>query len=727
MHETIYILYIDRIPAERERIRSALERATADFVIVDVASYPELAAHLAGNHYDLVLGHFATATDFTAIPIAEFLRINPARVPLLILTDPDLEHMALEALQQGATDYLIKTSQYLDHLPFVIRSLIQRRRTQDECQLLRAALQQVHAEREHHIEARTAPLAHTVMLLENEIAERKRIEIALRKSETKFRTLSETLPVAIFIAQPLPGGLRLRYVNPAAEALSGYTREELLALHSWDGLDFDLFTFFDGRMWAIHDGAQVPARYELKTRNKKGNLLWISLSVAVIEFDEQLAIMGTAVDLTERKQAEIALHAERRLLARRVAERTADLSAANAELLRAVRLKDEFLASISHELRTPLNAILGMAGVLQEEVYGGLNSQQQHALQQIEVSGRRLLNMINDMLDLSKIGAGKVALVIDNVALKPVCQASLALFQQEIRQKQLHVTLDYDDAIQTLPADEQRLKQILVNLVSNAVKFTPESGTIGLRVAGDAAGHAVQITVWDTGIGIAAKDMACLFQPFVQLDGRLSRAYGGTGLGLALVYRMVEMHGGSVTVTSSPGEGSCFTVALPGSRDIAPTRGKSLPEEREASILTLTDWQVSPQRPVILIAENNEGQLEHISNYLSAERYQIVVARTGAEAVARAHEVHPDILMLSMHMPDFDALETLHRIRADTSLGPVFITVLTSLALPGEYDRCLAAGVNAYFRKPVHLPNIVTIMELHLQQARRISVKAEGA
>jgi PAS domain S-box-containing protein len=717
MHETICILYIDQIPAERERVRTALERAAADFVIVAVTSYPELAAHIADRHYDLVLGNFATETDFTAVSIAEFMQINTARVPLLILTNPDLEHLALEALQQGATDYLIKTSAYLDHLPVVIRSLIQRRHTQDECQLLRATLQQVHAERERHVEACTAPLAHTVTLLENEIAERKRVETALRKSETKFRTLSETLPVAIFIAQPLPGGLRLHYVNPAAEALSGYTREELLALHSWDGLDFDLFTFFDGRMWTIHDGAQVPARYELKTRNKNGNLLWISLSIAVVEFDEQLAIMGTAVDLTERKQAEIALHAERRLLTRRIAERTADLSAANAELLRAVRLKDEFLASISHELRTPLNAILGMAGVLQEEVYGGLNNQQQHALQQIEVSGRRLLNMINDLLDLSKIGAGKVALVIDHVTLKPVCQASLALFEAEIRQKQLHVALDYDDAVQTLPADEHRLKQILVNLVSNAVKFTPESGTIGLRVTGDTVSHAVQITVWDTGIGIAAEDMACLFQPFVQLDGRLSRAYGGTGLGLALVYRVVEMHGGSITVTSSPGEGSCFTVALPWNRDSIPTSERTLPEERTTSLLTLTDWQFTPQRPVILIAENNERQLEYASNCLSAEGYQIVVARTGAEAVARTHEVHPNILMLSMHMPDFDALETLHRIRADTSLGPVFIIVLTSLALPGEYERCLAAGVNAYFRKPVHLPDIVTIMDLHLQHA----------
>jgi len=717
MHETICILYIDRIPAERERIRSALERASADFVIVEVASYPELTAYVTDSHYDLILANFATETDFTAIPIAEFMQVNPARAPLLILADPELEHMALEAMQQGATDYLIKTSAYLDHLPFAIRALAQRRRMQDECQLLRAALQQVHAERERHIEARTIPLAHTVMLLENEIAERKRVEMALRQSETKFRTLSETLPVAIFIVQPLPESLRLRYVNPAAEALSGYTREELLALHSWDGLDFDLFTFFDGRIWTIHDGAQVPARYELKTRNKKGDLLWISLSVAVIEFDDQLAIMGTAVDLTERKQAEVALHAERCLLARRVAERTADLSAANAELLRAVRLKDEFLASISHELRTPLNAILGMAGVLQEEVYGGLNNQQQHALQQIEVSGRRLLNMINDMLDLSKIGAGKVALVIDHVALKPVCQTSLALFQPEIRQKRLHVALEYDDAVQTLPADEHRLKQILVNLVSNAVKFTPESGTIGLRVAGDTSSHAVRITVWDTGIGIAAEDMARLFQPFVQLDGRLSRAYGGTGLGLALIYRMVEMHGGSVTVISSPGEGSCFTVALPWNRDSVSTSEMSLPEERAADCLMLTDREFTPQRPAILIVENNERELEYVSKCLSAEGYQIIVARTGAEAVARAQEVHPDILMLSMHMPDFDALETLHRIRADTGLGPVFIIVLTSLALPGEYEQCLAAGVNAYFRKPVHLPDIVTIMDLHLQHA----------
>jgi CheY-like chemotaxis protein/anti-sigma regulatory factor (Ser/Thr protein kinase) len=330
------------------------------------------------------------------------------------------------------------------------------------------------------------------------------------------------------------------------------------------------------------------------------------------------------------------------------------------------------------------------------------------------------------MIDLSKIRAGKSPLIISNVALKAVCQASLALFQPEIQQKRLHVALEYDDAVQTLPADEHRLRQILFNLLSNAVKFTPESGTIGLQVVGDPAGHAVHITVWDTGIGIATENIAYLFQPFVQLDGRLSKAYGGTGLGLALVYRIVEMHGGCVTVTSSPGMGSCFTIALPWSTDIPPTCGMFVQEDGNVDTGAILNWPQTLHRPGMLIAENNESQLAHLSQHFLAAGYQVVVARNGSEAIAHAHEMRPDILVLSVHMPDVDGLEITRRIRADNTLRATFIIALTSLAVPGEQERYLAAGVNAYFKHPVHLATMIAIMEVHLHHVRRIPVEVEG-
>jgi signal transduction histidine kinase len=276
-----------------------------------------------------------------------------------------------------------------------------------------------------------------------------------------------------------------------------------------------------------------------------------------------LAVANVLAQAIQRQRAGEALENEKAMLAQRVAERTAELSAANAELERAARLKDEFLANMSHELRTPLNTILGMAEILQENVYGELNEEQQQTVSYIEESGRHLLALITDILDLAKIEAGKAELLIAPVAIDDVCQASLLFIKQTSQKKQIKVSSAFDNHVNVIRADERRLKQILVNLLSNAVKFTPEGGRVGLEVAGDEAQGVVHFTVWDTGIGVAEAEMKRLFEPFVQIDSSLSRQHEGTGLGLSLVYRLTEMHGGSVAVESKVGEGSRFTVSLP--------------------------------------------------------------------------------------------------------------------------------------------------------------------
>lgn len=271
-------------------------------------------------------------------------------------------------------------------------------------------------------------------------------------------------------------------------------------------------------------------------------------------------------EIDERRRAEEALRKAHDELEMRVRERTAELSRANEELARASRLKDEFLATMSHELRTPLNAVLGMAESLQEEVYGPINDRQLKSLRTIEESGRHLLELINDILDLSKIGAGKVELEITAVSVESVCQASLRFIKQTAQRKRLKVSFLFDSSVTTIHADERRLRQILVNLLSNAVKFTSEGGSIGLEVEEDCEQHLAHFTVWDTGIGIAEEDLDRLFQPFVQLDASLSRKYQGTGLGLALVDNIVKMHRGSISVESEIGKGSRFTISLPWSR-----------------------------------------------------------------------------------------------------------------------------------------------------------------
>lgn len=247
----------------------------------------------------------------------------------------------------------------------------------------------------------------------------------------------------------------------------------------------------------------------------------------------------------------------------RVTERTAELSAANVELARANRLKDEFLAAVSHELRTPLNAILGLTQGLEEQVYGPLNDKQLKSLHGVRESGRHLLFLINDVLDVAKIQAGKLELEIHLASVDQVCRSSLGMVKQAAEKKHLKVFFSLGSDVTTVQADPSRLKQVLFNLLDNAVKFTPEGGRIGLEVVGDEERGLVHFSVWDTGIGIARDDLAKLFQPFVQVDGSLARRYEGTGLGLMLVRRLTEMHKGAVSVESELGQGSRFTVTLP--------------------------------------------------------------------------------------------------------------------------------------------------------------------
>lgn len=267
---------------------------------------------------------------------------------------------------------------------------------------------------------------------------------------------------------------------------------------------------------------------------------------------------STVFDATERKRM----------------EETARLAA--LEMQRALRLKDEFLATMSHELRTPLNSILTLCEALQLKVYGDLTERQQQSLLLMENSGRHLLDLINDVLDLSKIAADKLELYIEPVSLDMICQASLLFAKEIAHKKTIKLIYRNEQPDLTVHADIRRLKQMLVNLLGNAIKFTEPGGTVWLSVTTDLAAQMVSLAVQDTGIGIKPADQARLFQPFTQIDSSLVRRYDGTGLGLSLVKNLATQHGGSVQVFSSgvPGEGSCFTIVLP--IDAAPSPSASL-------------------------------------------------------------------------------------------------------------------------------------------------------
>jgi CheY-like chemotaxis protein/anti-sigma regulatory factor (Ser/Thr protein kinase) len=355
-----------------------------------------------------------------------------------------------------------------------------------------------------------------------------------------------------------------------------------------------------------------------------------------------------------------------------------------------------------------------MSQVLRNEVYGPLNGDQLGALEHIETGGSHLLDLINDILDLSKIEAGKLELTIGPALVNVICEASLLFIKQEALKKRIRVVSEVDDAFNTIQADQRRLKQILVNLLTNAVKFTPEGGRVGLEVRYDQNQQIVHFTVWDTGIGISQEDMKRLFSPFVQIDSSLSRQHEGSGLGLSLVARLAELHGGGILVESQVGQGSRFTVSLPWSMADSGSQGAN--GDSPAIAHELEPPAVDRQQSAhVLFAEDNEVNIISVRDFLQAKGYRVTVARNGAEALERAQEERPNVILMDIQMPEMDGLEATRHLKADVELNSVPIVALTALAMPGDRERCLKAGANEYLSKPVNLHRLVEVIEIQLQ------------
>ncbi|TYQ28131.1 response regulator [Pseudanabaena sp. UWO311] len=421
---------------------------------------------------------------------------------------------------------------------------------------------------------------------------------------------------------------------------------------------------------------------------------------------------------TARKQAELQLHKLNQSLESKVRERTAELQQTNEELIRATRLKDEFLANMSHELRTPLNAILGMTEGLQEQVFGDLNERQLKALGTVERSGSHLLELINDILDLAKIEAGQLELDCTPTSISHLCQSSLSFIKQHASQKGLQLEVKIPLNLPSLFVDERRIRQVLINLLNNAVKFTPKGGRVNLEVTQlppDVATsdrpslQYLRISVIDTGIGISPENIKKLFQPFIQIDSALNRQYEGTGLGLALVKRIVELHHGRVGLTSELGVGSCFTVDLlyDCSSEIVVSKQPETTLLLDAPITNENDRQ----SPIILLVEDNEANIITIVSYLEAKHYRVLLARNGQEAIAIAKAHQPDIILMDIQMPVMDGIEATRQIRLDPNLVNIPIIAMTALAMSGDRDRCLAAGANEYVSKPLKLKQLVTTIQ----------------
>jgi signal transduction histidine kinase/DNA-binding response OmpR family regulator len=373
---------------------------------------------------------------------------------------------------------------------------------------------------------------------------------------------------------------------------------------------------------------------------------------------------------------------------------TAELGRLYHQLEAANRHKSEFLASMSHELRTPLNAIIGFSEVLLERLFGELNDKQEEYLRDILDSGRHLLSLINDILDLSKVEAGHMEIELGRFSLPEALENGLTMVRERASRHGIALSLEVDPAIDVIEADERKVKQVVFNLLSNAVKFTPDGGQVGITAGLD--GDGVRITVWDTGIGIAPEDQERIFEEFQQVGGRDGQGREGTGLGLALARRFVALHGGDLSVESMVDQGSRFTFTLPvritSSVEAVSQESQPIEVGRERESL------------VVLVVEDDPQAAELLRLYLEGAGYRVEVAWDGEDGFTKACEIYPSLIILDLLLPKIDGWDLLVRLKGEPTTRGLPVVIVSIM---DERGKGFALGAADYLVKPVSREELV--------------------
>ncbi len=548
----INLLIVENQNAELELIIKTLLNADIIFTYDLADTYTNCQQLLQKTRYDAVLSTYCWS-EFSSIQLLNLLKEFHQNIPLILISERIGEEATVECIKAGITDYVLKDR--LFRLPTVLQRSLAEFERRCEQQEQQAKLEQ-QAERER---------------LLNQISH------SLNSSLDPEYILTE-------IVKRIGECFRVDRV-----AIFAIHETEIQVINEWkyhDQIDslLDFKTPKDPCYRMIHNESEsirqgclyLTINQPEQEQHQQKNQAIYFLSVPIFIRDrlfgcltlhtlkekrifppEEIALLRGIAD-----QAAIALYNAQNYerLEELVRQRTQELEKEKIFSESANRSKSEFLGNMSHELRTPLTGILGFSHVLLQEVFGSLNEKQKQYIAGINSCGKHLLDLINDLLDLSKLEAGKESLNLETIVIAEICEASIFLIRERVADRGLEISTVITTNLTTFIADQRRVKQILFNLLSNAVKFTP-TGSVTLKV--EQIQDIIQFSVIDTGIGIAESDKVKLFQPFQQLDSSLSRKYEGSGLGLALSRNLARLHGGDITFTSELGLGSCFTLSLP--------------------------------------------------------------------------------------------------------------------------------------------------------------------
>ena len=372
----------------------------------------------------------------------------------------------------------------------------------------------------------------------------------------------------------------------------------------------------------------------------------------------------------------------------------------------ADRAKSRFLAQVSHELRTPLNGILGTSEAIQAGTYGTLTAAQSDALETLDLAAKHQLTLVNDLLDLSVVEKGALVPVMAPVCLASTLRDVSALMRDKAIQSGVTMTLFEGEDRLRIVSDERRIRQMLLNLIGNALKFTPKGGTVTLRL--ERRGPWVALEVQDTGIGISEEALPGIFEAFTQVDSVLQREHEGSGLGLSLTASFAKALGGELKAESVLGAGSTFTITLPYTEvegvESAPVQSDEATEKTPQAVPDASEGLH------VLLVDDTETNITHLRDFLRVKGHRVTTASDGIEAIEAAQS-RPDVVFMDVQMPKMDGLEAIRRLRADPHTADLFIVSLTSFAMEEDKAKCLEAGANDYASKPVSLKRVLEFVE----------------
>ncbi|AFZ18518.1 response regulator [Allocoleopsis franciscana] len=712
--ETLTILLVEDNPQDACLVQEMLQAAkTFPFQLIQVSRLEEALTCLSrSSSISVILLDWSLPDAQGAGMITQLRRVS-LDTPILVINDWEDEAIALQALQTGAQDYLVKHQTDSKRLVRSIRHAIAR----EKANLSKRCVSHIRTQQEQ----------------------------SLRESEAKFRTLYESTSTAVILLDEKG----IFDGNSAALRLFGCTHREQLcgegepmesgrvgeSIHRQGREEVGNFPCSQSRYHPVvassllkscvpligfspavqpngEDSyslaneyitkaiAQGSCRFDWMYCKQNGEEFPAEVTLTRIELGKRKILQATIYDISDRKAT------ERQLLQAKEAAEAGS------------RAKSEFLAMMSHELRTPLNAVLGLSQLMRQEIFGTLNEKQKEYVSCIQSSGEHLLALINDILDLSKVEAGKEQLTFVPLDIQDLCDYCLAMVREQAHEQGLKLKLQIDPQARILIADERRCKQMLLNLLSNAVKFTPMGEVllsvtkrpISSSVSGIAESTSVQeicFTVKDTGIGIASHHLPLLFEPFRQLDSGLNRQFTGTGLGLALTRSLARLHGGEVIVQSNLGEGSQFTLCLP-DRLLEECILPSLPQDPG-----VIQGQSCPlwAKSRILLVETDERSALILKDYLQVIGHRVEHLIDGQDFLHKVRQFKPSLILMDVQLRgEYTGFDLLAALRREPDTKNLKVVMVTAMAMAGDRERCLEAGANEYLSKPIGIAQLEAIL-----------------